>query len=40
MIMVFLGNAKKEYIYRSYPGFPQEEQGKMIFPTLKNCNPT
>lgn len=34
MIMVFLGNAKKEYIYSSYPCFLQVEQGKMIFPTL------
>lgn len=34
MIMVFLGNAKKEYIYLSYADFPRIEQKKMIFPTL------
>lgn len=34
MIMVFLGNAKKEYIYLSYTNFPQGEQKKMTFPTL------
>jgi hypothetical protein len=34
MIMVFLGNAKKEYIYSIYSGFPQIEHNKMIFPTL------